>query len=109
MQILPAQSSILITLHRRIKFTIFAIWQSFIFLQGKSPADLSVRVRKSRAYVFGELCQSRFGVFYASLTPKPSPFYARKCQNPRFAVIFRLGRADIAALRFSALISRREI
>jgi len=104
----------LITSRGRIKFTAFLAWQSFIFLQGKIACKFYPFASASLALTFlARFARAASAFFYASLAPKPSPFYARKCLKPHFAVKFRLDpahcRADIAALRFSALISRREI
>nr|WP_314390323.1 hypothetical protein [uncultured Campylobacter sp.] len=43
---------------------------------------LPVRVRKSRAYVFGALCQSRFGVFLCELDAQTASVLSPQTQKP---------------------------
>lgn len=79
----------MITSRGRIKFTAFAVWQSFTFLQEKTFANFTrSRPQVSRLCFWRALSESLRRLLNASLTPKPPLFYARKCLKPHFAVKF---------------------
>jgi len=71
----------LITSHGRIKFTAFAVSQSFIFLQGKSFANFTRSRPQVSRLRFGTLCQSRFGVFLCELDAQTASVLSPQTQK----------------------------
>jgi len=96
----------LITSRGRIKFTFFAVWQSFIFCKVNRLQILPVRVCKSRAYVLARFARVALASFKCELDTTTASILRPQTPEPAFCHQIR---ANIAALRFSALISRREI
>jgi len=82
-------------------------------LQGKSPANFTRSRPQVSRLRFGALCQSRFGVFKCELDAQTASVLRQQMQKSAFCRQIssspRPNRANIVALRFSALISRREI
>ena len=79
----------MITSRGRIKFTDFSVWQSFTFFARKNVCKFYPFASASLAPTFwSALSESLRRLLNASLTPKPPPFYARKCLKPHFAVKF---------------------